>query len=51
MRDETADFRGFLVVSVPKEGRDCQFLGILGGLGAEGGTRLPISGDFAQSRC
>ena len=33
-RDETAGFRGFRVVSVPKEGRDCWFQGILCGLGA-----------------
>ena len=50
-RDETAGFRGFREVSVPKEGRDCWFPGILCGLGAGSGTRLSVSGDSEWSRC
>ena len=50
-RDETAGFRGFRVVSVPEEGRDCRFPGITRGLGAGRGTRLSVSGDFEWSRC
>ena len=50
-RDETSGFRGFRVVSVLKEGRDLRFPGIPCGLGAEGGTRLLVSGDSVWSRC
>ncbi len=50
-RDETACFGVFREVSVPGEGRDCGFRRIMRGLGAEGGTRLRVSGDFERSRC
>ena len=49
--DETIGFRGFRVVSVPEVGRDCWFRGLPSGLGAGGGTRLPVSGNSARSRC
>ena len=50
-RDETFGFRGIREVSVSKKGRDYGFSGISSGLGAEGGTRPPVSGDSARSRC
>ena len=50
-RDETAGFGGIREVSVSEEGRDCQFPVLPCGLGVEGGTRLPVSGDSVWSRC
>ncbi len=49
--DETVGFWGFRAVSVPMEGRDCRFQGNPCGLGAEGGTRLPVFGESEWSRC
>ena len=49
--DETIGFQRFRVVSVSEVGRDCRFPGIPSGLGAEGGTRLLISGASVWSRC
>ena len=49
--DETSGFRGIREVSVPNVGRDYGFSGISSGLGAEGGTRLSVSGDSVWSRC
>ena len=49
--DETIGFQRFRAVSVPEEGRDRGFSVIPSGLGAGGGTRLPVSGESARSRC
>ena len=50
-RNETIGFRGFRVVSVPEEGRDCRFRAIPRGLGAGRGTRPPLFEDSEWSRC